>query len=406
MNVREFDEWIDQHSLQNSIFSSSPFCCRKKINPDLYCRLVLSLLAGCSDKVDVSCCEDNEPFNGNPLFREKVDIKASDFACAWTDCRIGRQHRVLDSGLQLYLSQCCFQCKDEPAVCDIEFMGENNEDSIKPPDFLLNGPYVCKQSNLWMNLQSAISTLHYDASHNLLMLVEGTKEIKIIAPCHTAKLHPVPASDENPNHSTLSPVKVDEIMKELNEYAYTITLNAGDVLFIPQGWWHQVHSSPCSMALNFWFDITIPKLAPSCVSTVHMLPFKLRQMVHDLSASTPLLSTSTVTNYKLYNYDCDKHLDAMVFESKLLGILLSMKHVVSSGEKRRIHDITVDTDLVREVIDERKYLLSFNKEVVETGAGSIKTEKEEEALWLEFVHCGVHQQIRLWTPFAAKVNII
>eukprot|EP00163_Fabomonas_tropica_P008496 TRINITY_DN1821_c0_g1_i1.p1 TRINITY_DN1821_c0_g1~~TRINITY_DN1821_c0_g1_i1.p1 ORF type:complete len:170 (+),score=20.52 TRINITY_DN1821_c0_g1_i1:39-512(+) len=36
---------------------------------------------------------------------------------------------------------------------------------------------------------------------------------------------------------------------------YEIILNAGDVLFLPKFWWHQVHSYCRNLAVNYWFDL-------------------------------------------------------------------------------------------------------------------------------------------------------
>lgn len=35
-----------------------------------------------------------------------------------------------------------------------------------------------------------------------------------------------------------------------------ITLEAGDSLYLPAGWWHHVRqSSRCTIALNWWYDM-------------------------------------------------------------------------------------------------------------------------------------------------------
>jgi hypothetical protein len=55
------------------------------------------------------------------------------------------------------------------------------------------------------------------------------------------------------------------------------TLTAGDILYIPAGWWHYVESDPFSVMLNFWcFGGGQAKLGTQAM-IVHALPFCLVQ---------------------------------------------------------------------------------------------------------------------------------
>jgi hypothetical protein len=58
----------------------------------------------------------------------------------------------------------------------------------------------------------------------------------------------------------------------LKDYIITVEMGPGDVLFIPDGWWHEVSSEKCSMALNFWFHSPLFHF----LSAPHMLPHILR----------------------------------------------------------------------------------------------------------------------------------
>ena len=35
----------------------------------------------------------------------------------------------------------------------------------------------------------------------------------------------------------------------------SVTLNAGDTLYLPAGWWHHVRQSGVTIALNWWYDL-------------------------------------------------------------------------------------------------------------------------------------------------------
>lgn len=53
----------------------------------------------------------------------------------------------------------------------------------------------------------------------------------------------------------------------------TAELRAGDSLYIPEGWWHQVHSDARTIAINYWWDglhLSITQHTP------HAVPYLFR----------------------------------------------------------------------------------------------------------------------------------
>lgn len=56
-------------------------------------------------------------------------------------------------------------------------------------------------------------------------------------------------------------------------HAMEATLHAGDVLLIPEGWWHQVSSSAVSIAVNMWWH----SAAHAALSHPHMDAYFLRR---------------------------------------------------------------------------------------------------------------------------------
>ena len=212
---------------------------------------VLAFLKDDAQIIDISCAEIGEVFHGNPSRREKVDMKASDFVDAWMLARAGQPHWSLSTGLNLYLSQ-----HGLPKV------GEYSNTFCCPiPAIIMESNGVIEQMNLWMNIFPASTTLHYDANNNILVVLEGQKDVTLFSPSATKFLKPAAAHNEYPNHSALTPEEADQLVDSLRTeatdttdcLAYSVTLSAGDALFIPEGWWHQVRSQKCTMALNFWF---------------------------------------------------------------------------------------------------------------------------------------------------------
>ncbi|KAJ8547561.1 hypothetical protein K7X08_011147 [Anisodus acutangulus] len=114
--------------------------------------------------------------------------------------------------------------------------------------------------NLWMNSMKARSSTHYDPHHNLLCLVSGCKEVTLWPPSATPYLYPRPLYGEASNHSSVTLEEPDLSVYPrsacLNSFSQKVVLHAGDALFIPEGWFHQVDSEDLTIAVNFWWRST------------------------------------------------------------------------------------------------------------------------------------------------------
>ena len=49
-------------------------------------------------------------------------------------------------------------------------------------------------------------------------------------------------------------------MQEAARSTLTAELSAGDAVFIPEGWWHQVDSSDHTIAVNFWWQSAMARI--------------------------------------------------------------------------------------------------------------------------------------------------
>ncbi|KAK9919096.1 hypothetical protein WJX75_009374 [Coccomyxa subellipsoidea] len=100
--------------------------------------------------------------------------------------------------------------------------------------------------NLWMCTRGSRSSLHYDPYHNLLCVVTGSKEVRCMSPAATQWLYPYPLYSESPNHSAVDFTQPDGVRHPLYaealKHQLSAHLQAGDALFLPEGWWHQVDS--------------------------------------------------------------------------------------------------------------------------------------------------------------------
>lgn len=64
-----------------------------------------------------------------------------------------------------------------------------------------------------------------------------------------------------------------------NQHSLLVSLQAGDALFIPEGWWHQVDSDHTTIAVNFWWQSTFTK---GLQQQAHMQQYYLRRLMDGL----------------------------------------------------------------------------------------------------------------------------
>ncbi|XP_022960123.1 uncharacterized protein LOC111460965 isoform X1 [Cucurbita moschata] len=112
--------------------------------------------------------------------------------------------------------------------------------------------------NLWMNSAQSRSSTHYDPHHNVLCIVSGSKQVILWPPSSTPSLYPMHIYGEASNHSSVTLEKPDYSLYPRAKYSMkssqTVMLHAGDALFIPEGWFHQVDSDDLTIAVNFWWQ--------------------------------------------------------------------------------------------------------------------------------------------------------
>ncbi|OHE94732.1 JmjC domain-containing protein [Colletotrichum orchidophilum] len=157
-----------------------------------------------------------------------------------------------------------------------------NRDADKPE---LDVPLV----NAWFGPAGTITPLHTDGYHNLLCQVVGAKYVRLYAPRDSEAMCPrgVEYDDDDDDdddvegkHEGDGRVKKVDMSNtsafdvgavegwdpdtegrdamELEEFRglryWDCVLEAGDVLYIPIGWWHYVRSLSVSFSVSFWWN--------------------------------------------------------------------------------------------------------------------------------------------------------
>ena len=103
---------------------------------------------------------------------------------------------------------------------------------------------------MWVGPGGTFTPLHFDLTNNLLAQVVGTKYLTLVPPSETGKLahHRHVFSDV---HDITDPERLERYPQAADARQFDVELNAGDLLYIPVGWWHQVAAESFSVTLTY-----------------------------------------------------------------------------------------------------------------------------------------------------------
>jgi hypothetical protein len=115
-------------------------------------------------------------------------------------------------------------------------------------------------ANLWIGAGDNRTLLHYDPWDGVLMLGSGKKEFVLLPRSETSKVYPYGALDyksliqRKVLHSKIRPLDVQEKYQAKFSKAkgYRGTISAGEMIFIPAGFWHFVNSTEINIGVNFF----------------------------------------------------------------------------------------------------------------------------------------------------------
>jgi len=142
--------------------------------------------------------------------------------------------------------------------------------------------------NLWSSLGTTSSSLHHDPFDNALFVLSGTKTVLLFPPKASWLLAQQSVSSESANHSLMDLTRTDEelvrqfpMWLEARALALEARIGPGDVLCIPEGWWHHVSSSANTVAINVWWESTCGRmLASSAGVASHTLRRCVQQLAY------------------------------------------------------------------------------------------------------------------------------
>ena len=104
---------------------------------------------------------------------------------------------------------------------------------------------------MWLG-QNTCSGLHFDIVDNFLTQIYGIKKVFLVAPSDSKNLYHFP--------DTYTKSQVDLINVDTQKFpnldsvtVYEGTMEPGDILFIPKGWWHCLQAPETSISISCWF---------------------------------------------------------------------------------------------------------------------------------------------------------
>lgn len=132
----------------------------------------------------------------------------------------------------------------------------------------------------WIGTPTTVQT-HMDPSHNIACVLLGERDVTVFPPDQIAGLYPGPL-ETAPGGTLVSLTNLDAPdfaahpkFKSALDTKLTTTLEPGDALYIPYGWWHHVRATAdLNMLINYWFVPHQPRLsAPYAAMAMAMLSF-------------------------------------------------------------------------------------------------------------------------------------
>ncbi|KAL1515559.1 hypothetical protein AB1Y20_002179 [Prymnesium parvum] len=148
------------------------------------------------------------------------------------------------------------------AQCPLVTLPELHSDAWPPPPCVPSARVENQSANLWFALGKTTSSLHYDAFHNLLVVVRGVKRLLLLPPAATQALRPRAAHGPSANHTTLTTHQLHDLLPSLEDDVVRFELKRGEALLLPEGWWHEVESTEdITIAINYWWPGPLGQLA-------------------------------------------------------------------------------------------------------------------------------------------------
>ncbi|XP_053985356.1 HSPB1-associated protein 1 isoform X1 [Hylaeus volcanicus] len=145
------------------------------------------------------------------------------------------------------------------------------------------------ESTLWIGNKGAHTNCHQDSyGCNLVAQIHGRKQWLLFPPSSSNFLHPtrIPYEESTvySKYNFFSPSKEDEVeILKVQQAPKLITLEPGDVLLVPAGWWHYVESLNFSISVNTWLPIITDNISRVKEAIVKLVVARIGKDVYNTS---------------------------------------------------------------------------------------------------------------------------
>jgi hypothetical protein len=139
----------------------------------------------------------------------------------------------------------------------------------------------------------ARTRMHFDQYDNFYLQVSGTKTFRLFDPTQAGHLSPYPVHHRMDRSAQALQPRADAARGTL------VTLRAGDVLFVPAYWWHEVVTGPLrpgelAVSVNFWYSAmdmitssALPLRPPLRVELARQLEYLISDSFGDAGRMVP-----------------------------------------------------------------------------------------------------------------------
>ena len=128
------------------------------------------------------------------------------------------------------------------------------EADISPRKRLFPRRVVAPPPGVWVGPAGARTGAHYDLLGNIAVVIRGRKRFRIARPGFVEEANALSAKyDPWARLSALPLAEITGASANSEETLYEVELAAGDALYVPDHWWHEVYNRSASVLLSGFF---------------------------------------------------------------------------------------------------------------------------------------------------------
>lgn len=166
-------------------------------------------------------------------------------------------------------------------------------------------PRKLEQSiNVWVGEKGVVTHLHIDSYENYFVQVQGKKKFVLFPPENSDAFYLYPFQHPSRGQSQIFPINAPQSEKlryaqgerfenVSNLTAYEVIVEAGDVLYLPPNWGHQVYTLEPSISVNFWSQSDMQ------ANFQKVLKHLTTHLIHEWSYPQRVLAASHLIQYVL-----------------------------------------------------------------------------------------------------------